>query len=268
MSFFADLFGSIFGGKKKAAPVVAAAVGPTIGFTSEIAKKVTGSGQVGYTAPIGDGLGIHGEPLAREVGYSAPTKKSPSKYRVKFYTGGYLNRQACANEDHAICFVSHHFNSDGSKKADYALCVVAKNASDRSKVWAADYVVRISDAFVVPRWNGNGVCVGGMGGRGDSQIRHTAMPAILCEPLFCSNPHRAEQIRSESGRLELARCLVESIRETFPDGGLVAFSVGHKYKLGSHRHDRGAAVHGGGTEADYAEMVLDAAAEMLQEGIT
>ena len=61
----------------------------------------------------------------------------------------------------------------------------------------------------------------------------------------------------------MARILVESIQRFFPDGGLIAFSVGHKYKKSSP-NDRGADLAGGGSEADYAEKVLKKAAVMLE----
>ena len=88
------------------------------------------------------------------------------------------------------------------------------------------------------------------------------MPALLLEPLFGSNPQHAEWIRSESGQQRLAQILVESIQRFFPGGGLVGFSVGHKYKT-SRPNDRGAAVAGGGTEADFAELVLQKAHTLL-----
>ena len=81
------------------------------------------------------------------------------------------------------------------------------------------------------------------------------MPVILLEPLFASNTNQAEIIRSENGRERLAKVLADSIRQYFPKGELIAFSVGHKYKTSS-ANDRGAAVIGGGNEADFAEMVL------------
>ena len=91
------------------------------------------------------------------------------------------------------------------------------------------------------------------------------MPAVLLEPLFASNPQQAEIIRSKSGQAVLAQILAESIRRFFPKGGLVAFSVGHKYKT-SAPNDRGAPLAGGGDEADFAEKVLEKAAQILTSG--
>jgi hypothetical protein len=105
--------------------------------------------------------------------------------------------------------------------------------------------------------------VGGFNGRGDANLRLTDMPAILLEPLFASNPQHAEWIRNQSGQARLARILSESIQRFFPNGGLIGFSVGHKYKT-SAPNDRGAAVVGGGSEADFAEQVLEKAQALLE----
>ena len=181
-------------------------------------------------------------------------------YEVRFYTGDYVDRQKAANRDRAICYVEHHFNASLDPKAGYATCVVGSNASAKSKQWATDYVEAIAREFGV---KANRILVGGWEGRGDGNVRHTAMPAILLEPLFASNPIHASIIKSEEGQKRLASVLVDTIRRHFPQGGLVAFSVGHKYRK-SKPNDRGAAVAGGGTEADYAERVLTLAAEMLE----
>jgi hypothetical protein len=110
----------------------------------------------------------------------------------------------------------------------------------------------------------HGIKVGGYDGRGDDNLRHTDMPAILLEPLFVSNPAHAAIVRSEDGQMRMAQVLVDSIKKFFPTGGLIAFSVGHKYKT-SNPADRGAAVVGGGSEAEFAEKVLLKAETMLHE---
>jgi N-acetylmuramoyl-L-alanine amidase len=188
-------------------------------------------------------------------------------YTVKFYSGSYRARQNAANADKAICFVAHHLNSAGSEKADYALCDVATNASKTSKALASWYVHKVAETFGVNVWSGgDGVCVGGMDGRGNSQIYFTNMPAILPEPLFCSNPRSAKILRGESGRRQLAEILAASIREFFPQGGLVAFSVGHRGKPKSS--DAGAVVYAKSGEpvlweADVTQDILERAADLL-----
>ena len=184
-------------------------------------------------------------------------------YTVKFYKGNYSTRQRKANKDEAKAYVEHHFNSSSSSTANYAVVVTGSNASRTSKNWGRWYANAVATFFGTRVAGDNGILVGGWNGRGDGNLKHTDMPAILLEPLFASNPQHADIIRSESGQTDLARILVESIQRFFPNGGLIAFSVGHKYKKSSP-NDRGAALAGGGSEADYAEKVLKKAAVMLE----
>jgi hypothetical protein len=185
-------------------------------------------------------------------------------YTVKFYKGDYFQRQQAANADKAVAYVEHHFNSSSSATAGYAVVVVGSNASSTSRNWGRWYAKAIAEQFGTRVGGDQGILVGGWDGRGDGNVKHTKMPAVLLEPLFASNPQQAEIIRSDAGQAALARVLAESIRRFFPDGGLVAFSVGHKYKASSP-NDRGAALAGGGNEADHAEKVLEKAAQLLSE---
>lgn len=182
-------------------------------------------------------------------------------YTVKFYKGDYSKRQRDANADKAVAYVEHHFNSFTST-SNYAVVITGSNASTTSKNWGRWYATEVAEQFGIPVGGDNGIKVGGFGGRGDGSIKYTDMPAVLLEPLFASNPRHADIIRSESGQSALAQILVESIRRFFPDGGLIAFSVGHKYK-DSSPEDRGAILAGGGNEADFAEKVLKKAEALL-----
>lgn len=186
-------------------------------------------------------------------------------FQPKFYTGEYIDRQRAANKDKAIVYVEQHFNSPGAN-SNYALANVATNGGATSKAIARAYVERICRTFGTSKANNDfakdGVSIGGYQQRGNKNLFSTNMPAVLLEPLFASNPKHAEIIRSEDGQRKLATCLVETIKEFFPHGGIVAFSVGHKGKPSKPR-DRGVELSGGGAEADYAEKVLKIAAEML-----
>jgi N-acetylmuramoyl-L-alanine amidase len=184
-------------------------------------------------------------------------------YEVRFYRGDYLARQRQANAEHAKAYVEHHFNSVASPSAGYVVVITGSNASQTSRNWGRWYAQAIHREFGVPIGGDQGIKVGGFNGRGDANLRHTDMPAILLEPLFVSNPGHAEIVRSEDGQARLAQVLVDSIKRFFPDGGLIAFSVGHKYKT-SNPADRGAPVVGGGSEADFAEQVLLRAKTMLE----
>lgn len=184
-------------------------------------------------------------------------------YTVRFYKGDYVARQRQANEDRCVAYVEHHFNSAAAASADYAVAIVGSNASQTSRNWGRWYARAIAAEFGTRVAGDDGILVGGYDGRGDGNLRHTTMPAVLLEPLFASNPVHAAWIRGDAGQARLARVLCESIQRFFQAGGLIGFSVGHKYKT-SAPADRGAAVVGGGTEADCAEQVLLQARTMLE----
>lgn len=186
-------------------------------------------------------------------------------YRCTFYKGDYRERQVQANADRCVAYVEHHFNSSASPSASYALVITGSNASQTSRNWGRWYAQAAAREFGIGVGGDQGILVGGFDGRGDFNLRFTDMPAILLEPLFASNPRQADWIRSDDGQARLARILCDSIRRFFQSGGRIGFSVGHKYKR-SAPTDRGAAVVGGGWEADYAEQVLLKAQAML-EGI-
>lgn len=194
------------------------------------------------------------------------------KYSVKIYKGNYIERQKAANADRAVCYVEHHFNASTNNTADYSMVVVATNASRKSKDWGSWYAQEIDKEFpeIIKVANGKsvnpGVVIGGFDGRGNDNVKSTDMPAILVEPMFATDPDHAKVIKSEEGQLKLATILAKSIVKFFPMGGVVAFSIGHKYKR-SNPADRGVAVYGGGTEADYAELVLLKAKELLEKGV-
>lgn len=184
-------------------------------------------------------------------------------YEVRFYKGNYIERQRQASADKAVAYVEQHFNASASASAGYVVVITGSNASQVSRNWGQWYSQAINREFDVPIGGDQGIKVGGYNGRGDGNLKYTSMPAILLEPFFVSNPAHAEIVRSDDGQTRLARVLVDSIERFFPKGGLIAFSVGHKYKR-SNPDDRGAAVVGGGTEADIAEQVLEKAAAMLR----
>lgn len=190
-------------------------------------------------------------------------------YQVRFYQGDYEERQQRANQDGCVAYLEHHFNSSDNPATAHTEVLVAGNASERSRAWGRDYAQAVAAAFGCPLGGRerDGLMVLHDGDRGVGNIERTAMPAILVEPLFVSNLEQAALIRSEEGQELLAQCLVQSVRAHFPQGGLIGFSVGHKYKTSAPR-DRGAPLvgPGGGEEADYAERVLLRARDLLVSG--
>uniref|UniRef100_I2Q583 N-acetylmuramoyl-L-alanine amidase n=1 Tax=Desulfovibrio sp. U5L TaxID=596152 RepID=I2Q583_9BACT len=195
-----------------------------------------------------------------------PSASPTPKYKVRFYSGDYPARQKAAHADKCICYVEHHFNSAGPT-ADYALVVVAKNASLSTINWGMRYAKAVASLLgtkvFAPASSWPGVAIGGIDGRGNGNLLYAEMPAILLEPLFVSNPKQAAQLKQATWQEALAKILADSICESFPAGGLVAFSIGHKGKS-SNPADCGADVHGGGRECEYAELVLKKAAALLE----
>jgi hypothetical protein len=204
-------------------------------------------------------MAVRAEKSAKSTSAQA---RATSIYQVKFYDGDYRPRQQKANADKAKLYVEQHFNSSSSAQAGYSVVIVGSNASNTSKNWGRWYAQAIAREFGTTVGGSQGILIGGFNGRGDGNVKHTDMPAILLEPLFASNPRHAAIIKSDDGQTRLARILVESIQRFLPQGGLVAFSIGHKGKT-SAPNDRGAAVVGGGTEAEFAEKVLRKAQVML-----
>jgi len=186
-----------------------------------------------------------------------------SVYNPVLYRGDYSQRQKQANSNNAICYVEQHFNSFSNPDANYAMAVTTINQPSKSKSWGAWYAQRVSEEFGIPS---NGIKVAKRGDRGYGNLCYATMPAILVEPFFISNEKGAQWAHSESQRNKLAEILSESIREFFPGGGLVVFSVGHMYKTSSPS-DRGASCLGGGTEAEFAELVLQSSMNMLGKGL-
>lgn len=180
-------------------------------------------------------------------------KKKQKKYQIKFYKGDYSTRQQSANNDKAICYYEQHFNSYSETSSGIEI-LIPENASDTTRKWATLLAKKYYEILGTQLRHGNGVVEVKRGSRGYWNLARANMPAILGEPLFVSNPQ--EVILLKKNITNLASAISSSIKEIFPKGGLVAFSVGHKYKKTSP-NDKGASVIGETKfEADYAEEVL------------
>jgi len=190
--------------------------------------------------------------------------------RVKFYAGDYKERQEAANHDGAAFYFEGHANAAANSNADYALCVVATNASQKSiqvarglaNAWGP--IVNVSGDSSQNVGYKDGVKIGG---RGNGNLRYTDMPAVLGEPLFASNPEQALEFETEEGIQRIATALAATIRSNFPRDSLIAFSVGHAGKT-SNPHDRGAVWSGARfeTEADFVQAYMRVAANLLDDG--
>jgi hypothetical protein len=183
-------------------------------------------------------------------------------YQVHQARGALYARQMAANEAHALGYYEQHLNATTDPKVNYSMAIVTPNASDKSKAWARSYTRLCAKEFGI---RDAGIVVGG---RGSYNLKFTRMPAFLAEPGFISNPAFADVVRTGEGVDALARCLVGSIREHF-DSGLIALSVGHKYR---DKADPGAQVYqtpgtedpAWNDEAEICDAVVETASEMLR----
>jgi len=156
--------------------------------------------------------------------------------------GPLYQRQIDANRAGCVAALEQHLNSTTDKKINYSTALIAKNGSDKSKVWGRDYIARVSKEFGTKN---AGIVVGPP--RGEYNLKFYRCPAILLEPGFISNYMFANVVQGGEGIDELAECAVDSICEMFPDGGLVSLSVGHLYR---GTPDSGAPVNDEDDEAD------------------
>lgn len=179
---------------------------------------------------------------------------------------GYKDRQKYANSIGATVYLELHYNA---KKYDRpgmqdnpASVLVANNASRTSRSIAADIAQCVADAF---GFASGGVDVLSDSRRGYYNLVYTAMPACLLEPLWVSDEEQAILAASADAQRTMAEIICDTLRTHFPNGGLLALSVGHLNNP-SRPGDRGApCAIGGVSEADLALLLSDAIERELAE---
>lgn len=197
----------------------------------------------------------------KELKLKKEQKEVLPKYEVNFYKGDYSIRQLNANRDNAICYYEQHFNSHPQQTSSGIEILITDNASPITIRWAELLAENFYKVLGTRLRHSNGILEIRKGNRGYGNLAKATMPAILAEPLFISNPEEVTLLKKNISTL--GEAIANSIKEIFPKGGLVAFSVGHKYR-DKFPKDRGAKVIGEDKyEADYAEEVLLAAKEQL-----
>jgi hypothetical protein len=143
--------------------------------------------------------------------------------------GNLTVRQHAVNAAGCIAYAEEHMNATappkpGQKPAQYAMVIVADNASPRSIAWGGSYTRLVSETLGIPN---RGVLK--YSGRGSYNVQLARCPAILLEPGFISDPTFASVVATGEVLDALAKCLVDSLVENF-DPGLVGLSVGHGYR--------------------------------------
>jgi hypothetical protein len=125
------------------------------------------------------------------------------------------------------------------------------------------YAQAIGLEFGVQIGGDQGIQVGGYDGRGDDNVKHTDMPAILLEPLFVSNPAHAEIVLQRRRPDAHGAGPCRQHQEVLSGGR--ADRIQRRPQVKTSSPDDGAPVVGGGSEAEFAEKVLLKAETMLHE---
>lgn len=180
-------------------------------------------------------------------------------------TGSYTRRQLEANRLNCDCYIEQHFNSVNNSDVNYACVIIADNASKTSEVLARNYLHYIKLFFGIETAKENGgIIKGGFGGRGNSNLKHTKMPAILLEPMFLSNYGTLQLLEKKETISLLAYCIKASINDTFDFPNLkIGFSIGHFRNKYMGASSGGAIAVNGKTEAYYSEKVINRAIEII-----
>lgn len=177
-------------------------------------------------------------------------------YEPIIYKGSYKARQIKANRDECSVYIEQHFNGVVNPEVNYACVVVGSNASALSIALADKYLHYLNSYLKIPRAKeNNGIIIGGFNGRGNNNLIHTKMPAILLEPLFITNQIVAK-LDCDNYLYTLATCIIHSIDDVLPYAGKIGLSIGHKYKS-IWSTDKGVKGYNGKYESDYAEKVIN-----------
>jgi len=196
----------------------------------------------------------------------------------------YRDRQLYANSKGAVAYIEGHHNSkvytvdvdgDGVKDMDAVgvadnptMVLVCDNASQTSRDMGTYFATECAKVFDVPLYGNDGLLVLKQGDRAYYNLFYTSMKAVLLEPLWVSDGDLAILAQSEDAQDKIAQIIVNMVRKFFPDGGLIAMSVGHMFKA-SAPYDRGAPVVGTKGqlgEADLTKPYLLKAAKLLVDG--
>ena len=163
-------------------------------------------------------------------------------YKVKFYKGWYKSRQLKATQDKACIYIEQHLNSVESCKPNYCMTLVKKGCNDQTKMFAAKYCDCVVKRLGIPLYNKTGIKGVISSDRGYGNLAYSKMTALLLEPFFLSSEEMQALITTDWlwVKVQLVEALYETIKVFFPDGGLIALSVGHKYKPKPSHRDRGA----------------------------
>jgi hypothetical protein len=190
---------------------------------------------------------------------------SKAKYEIQWLKGSYAGRQVTANKAKCAVYVEQHLNAlevdrEGSKD-NPSMVLVASNASAASIALAGMYSEQVAKAFGTPNLGCRKLQ---KKDRGFYNLVYTHMPAVLLEPLFCSEKEHVKALLEGQGVAMLSSILADCLRAALPSGGLLGFSCGHGAKQG----DKGAPLKNAAGEivaweAELCQRILEGAAKLL-----
>lgn len=179
-------------------------------------------------------------------------------YQSIILTGDYLGpfaRQQQAQNEQCICIVEFHFNAAADPLAQGGEVHYKLNDTD-SRNFAEAMMVEIQ-ATGLPA-HGNQPVKSTTVATRSAWIDWYAMPAIVLEPLFISNPSQAQWLHDHMDTL--AQAIAAAIKGSFLNGGRIGLSAGH---VGKSQPDPGAPCALHDTEADHTVDLRDRVAALL-----
>lgn len=167
--------------------------------------------------------------------------------KAKIYYGSFDSLETQINRDRASLRVDCHFNSNGN--ANYSL-VEIKIGDMRSKQIGRRLAHETAKLLVEKLGEDNGIKELSAGERGWTIVNAMNCPVMIWEPCFVSSPVGATIVKTR--RMLLHDAFLTTIKSFFGSDALIALVPGHAHK---RTGDSGAPVCGGGTEAQYTEIL-------------
>lgn len=149
-------------------------------------------------------------------------------YSVLECRGPVRYRQELASARGVICYFEAHLNASSNPDIrQHGFCIAGDPIPPGTDKWCNAFMTRVAGTFDL---RNAGLLKGGPGS-GNVKWLKWPTPSMLLEPMFVSDPVMAEMLASGGGCLDdLAKCLVDSVVECFPKGGLIGASKGHIHR--------------------------------------
>jgi hypothetical protein len=183
-------------------------------------------------------------------------------YSIKFLYGESKEKQQIANLYQCIGYLEIEFGNSCNESFDETSASVASNSLPFTRNWAYELVQLISNDFSTHLAGKNGILIGGVNGLHEADLMYANIPAVKICPFCSSHSNFLSKINSKSTQLRIARNIVKSICNNFPNGGLIAFSISdYNYQLPERDSANGNFEY---KVQNFSEIILRQASVMLQ----